>query len=94
MATRKTAKKRQTQTTCKELTELVLDYCNGSPDPRLERAFHQHLRGCPDCVSFLSTYKKTVEVTRSVKAEDIPPKVRSSILTFLRQRARRGRAAL
>jgi anti-sigma factor RsiW len=88
MATLKTAKK--TQTTCKELTRMILDYVNGSLSPSMRRAFQHHLRACPDCVSFLKTYKKTVEVTRSVRPGDIPPRVRDNILTFLRKRARQS----
>ena len=90
MAIRKTATKVKTQPTCKELADLVLDYLNGSLNPSLKRAFQRHLRVCPDCVSFLNTYKKTVEVTRSVTPDAIPSEVRESILTFLRKRARRS----
>jgi len=28
-------------------------------------AFEAHLDACPDCASFLATYKKTIELTRS-----------------------------
>jgi hypothetical protein len=29
------------------------------------RSFERHLAICPDCVAFLKTYKKTIELTRS-----------------------------
>jgi len=28
-------------------------------------AFEAHQRVCPDCLAFLRTYKKTIEITRS-----------------------------
>jgi hypothetical protein len=88
MATGKAAKAR-TNKSCKEIAELVYDYLNDKLSRAVKRDFQQHLRLCPDCVSFLNTYKKTVAVTRSVDPEAIPPKVRDNILSFLRKRMRR-----
>lgn len=94
MATRNAAPKKVTEKSCTQMTDLVFDYLNGKLTPALKRDFEQHLRICPDCVSFLNTYKKTVQVTGSVVAEEIPPKVRSNILAFLRKRVRSSRACL
>ncbi len=58
--------------------------------PNVKRDFQQHLRICPDCVNFLDTYKKTVSVTRSIRPDEIPPKVRNNILDFLRARVRKS----
>ncbi len=88
MSSRKTAFKRFADNTCKQMTDLVLDYLNDTLSPTVKRDFRRHLRICPDCVGFLNTYKKTVAVTRSVKAEDIPVKVQQKLLEFLRARMR------
>jgi hypothetical protein len=85
------ARKTLTNKTCKQMTELVYDYLNDALGPRVKRDFMKHLAICPDCVSFLNTYKKTVEITLSVRAEDMPATVRDNILAFLRRRARRHR---
>jgi hypothetical protein len=53
----------------------------------------RHLAICPDCVSFLNTYKKTVQITGSVRVEEMPARVRDNILAFLRRRARRNRTS-
>jgi hypothetical protein len=58
--------------------------------PAVERDFQQHLRLCPDCVNFLNTYKKTVSVTRSIRPEEIPPRIRDTIVDFLRARVRKS----
>jgi hypothetical protein len=71
------------------MTDLVFDYLNGKLAPSVKRDFEQHLSICPDCVSFLKTYKTTVATTRSIKAEQLSPKVRENILAFLRKRIRR-----
>jgi hypothetical protein len=86
------ARKRSGRTggkTCKEITDLVLDYFNERLNAEEKREFKQHLRICPDCVSFLNTYKKTVSVTRSLDSDEIPGGVRENILQFLRKRARK-----
>jgi len=55
-----------TNKTCKQMTDLVLDYLNDKLAPTTKRDFQRHLRICPDCVNFLNSYKKTVAVTGSV----------------------------
>jgi hypothetical protein len=89
MATRKAAIA-STNKTCKEITELIFEYVNDTLSPAVKRDFHRHLRICPDCVKFLNTYKKTASVTRSIRPEEIPPRVRSNILDFLRARLRKS----
>jgi Putative zinc-finger len=90
MAARKSAQEILTKKTCKQMTNLVFDYLHDKLSPNVKRDFQQHLRICPDCVNFLNTYKKTVSVTRSIRAEEIPPSVRNSILDFLRGRMRKS----
>jgi hypothetical protein len=90
MAKRKTANKALANKTCRQMTDLALDYLNEKLAAAVKRDFEQHLSICPDCVSFLNTYKKTVAATRSITASRLPPKVREIILTFLRKRIRRS----
>ena len=90
MAKRKRGKIILTEKTCKQITNLVFDYLNDNLSPNIKRDFEQHLRICPDCVNFLNTYKKTVSLTRSVRPEEIPPRVTNNILDFLRSRVRKS----
>jgi hypothetical protein len=48
--------------TCKQEVSFIDDYLAATLDPRLSQAFDAHLSGCPDCVAFLATYRKTVEI--------------------------------
>ncbi len=79
-----------TDKTCTEITDLIFGYVNDQLGPQIKLDFQRHLRICPDCVSFLNTYKKTASVTRSIRPEEIPSKVRSNILDFLRRRMRKS----
>ena len=84
MTSREQALKPVTDRNCKEITGLILDYLNDTLSPPVRRDFNRHLRICPDCVAFLRTYKKTAALSRSVRVEDLPAKVRRNILDFLR----------
>jgi hypothetical protein len=90
MTPRKAATKTLTNRTCKEITGLIFGYLNDTLSPSVRRDFKRHLRICPDCVNFLNTYKKTASVTRSIRPEEIPPKIRQNILDFLRERMRKS----
>ena len=94
MVRRKTAASTLTNKTCKQIADLVLGYLNNQLSPRIKRDFEQHLDICPDCVSFLQTYKKSVELTGAVNPVEMPAKVRDNILSFLRKRIRRVSAIL
>lgn len=66
MAGRSNSKTRlQTVETCKDATNLLLEFMSGELDSETNLEFEKHLEVCPDCVAFLNTYKKTVELTRS-----------------------------
>ena len=90
MAERKKGQKILTNKTCKQMTDLILDYLSDKLSPAVKRDFQQHLKICPDCVNFLSTYKKTVSASRSIRSEEIPPLVKNNILNFLRLRTRKS----
>lgn len=86
MATRKIASRVSNNRSCKEITSLMLDYLTGKLTPTIKREFTQHLRLCPDCVSFLKTYKKTVAATGKITPEAVPSRVQQNVLAFLRKR--------
>jgi anti-sigma factor RsiW len=62
----KTNSKRKIQRveTCRDATGLILEFLSGELNPKTNSEFEQHLKVCPDCVAFLNTYKKTLELTK------------------------------
>lgn len=94
MVKRKGAAEVPSSTSCKQITALLHDYLNDKLSRKLKRDFEQHLSICPDCVSFLNTYKKTVVLTRSLDPEALPSKVCNNVLAFLRKRMRQFGAFL
>lgn len=94
MAKRKTATRTLSQKSCKEIGDLVLGYLRDELTASTRREFERHLKVCPDCVSFLNTYKKTIEITGAVEPAEMPAKVRSNVLQFIRKRLRHVGALL
>ncbi len=71
---------------CQQITDLILDYITGELHPDTASELEKHLHICPDCVAFMNTYKKTVEVTRSLPCEDIPPEMEKRVSRFLQKK--------
>jgi hypothetical protein len=55
----------KTPSTCNREVEFIADYLSSCLDHQQQAAFETHLKACSDCVAFLQTYKKTVELTRA-----------------------------
>ena len=61
--------------TCKQATSLLADYLTGTLAPGVTSELEHHLSACPDCVAFLKTYKKTIEVTQSLLLSGLLPEL-------------------
>jgi len=62
---RKNRNAHRTMSTCRDEIELISDYLTNNLSKSERAAFEAHLSACRDCGAFLSTYKKTIEMTRS-----------------------------
>jgi len=91
MPKRKPAAVHTDDKTCKEISNLLLDYVNEDLTAPVKRSFDRHLKICPDCIGFLNTYRKTISTTQSVPVEVMPERTRKNLLGFLRQRVRKLR---
>ena len=72
--------------TCQQIADFILDYITGELHPDTASQFEEHMRICPDCVSFLNTYRKTVQITRSLRYEDIPGEMEKRVRQFLQKK--------
>lgn len=86
------AKPRPDSYTCRRVTALIAAYLGGELDPEGASAFEAHVRDCRDCVTFLNTYRKSVEATRRLRYDTLPPRLQDRALKVIRQKtARRPR---
>jgi predicted anti-sigma-YlaC factor YlaD len=71
---------------CQEVIEFLDSYCDGDLSPEQRGRFEQHLSICPDCVKYLNSYRRTIELARSpheqgsVAPRDIPEDLVRAIL--------------
>jgi hypothetical protein len=89
MARSKSTRRPLSDKTCKQIADLMADFLTDKLRPVVKQEFAKHLSTCPDCVNFVNSYKKTVQSTATLRAEEIPPQVRDNILGFLRKKLRR-----
>jgi RNA polymerase sigma-70 factor (ECF subfamily) len=68
---------------CTQVTKFVHDYADKALDKPQQARFTAHLRDCPDCRSFLTTYAQAIRITKTLQCVDIPPVLQKKIQTFI-----------
>jgi anti-sigma factor RsiW len=76
--------------TCKEAIDVLADYIEVSLTPELAEELEQHLRDCAPCRVYLSTYRKTRELTGKVGRAPMPEEMKQRLHRFLLDRLRRA----
>jgi hypothetical protein len=58
--------------TCKEICELLMDYCDGELPQEHCDCICEHVRVCITCQHYLETYKITVRLCRDLPMAELP----------------------
>jgi anti-sigma factor RsiW len=77
-------KKQKIDLNCKKTTSLIMDYIMGALEPTDSIELEKHLSICPDCVAFLNTYKKTINLVSSfynIKSQKLKKRLGKSLRT-------------
>lgn len=74
--------------TCREQVELLVDYLDGTLDPRVAKALEAHLADCRPCLNFLKTYKTTSAWVRELSWEEMPDELKVRLSSFLKVKLR------
>jgi predicted anti-sigma-YlaC factor YlaD len=70
--------------TCKELTEAVTDYLEGSLSLWDRVRFQMHLGTCLGCRRYLRQMRVTIRTLGTLPAEPVPPAVREELIRRFR----------
>lgn len=78
--------------TCREFTEFLDAYLAKALTNAEQTAFDAHLAECPDCVSYLGSYRRTVDLCQSLRTAaplpaDVPTELVDAILAARKPRA-------
>jgi anti-sigma factor RsiW len=58
--------------TCRELTQLLIDFVAGELAEEHRDLVEKHLHLCPPCVAYLETYKVTIQLSRQLPPGPVP----------------------
>ena len=71
--------------TCREVTELLIDYIENALPLEQKRVLAQHICGCPPCSAYLQTYQATIMMTHRLPEEPLPAEFEKRLLAVLAQ---------
>jgi anti-sigma factor RsiW len=73
--------------TCRQFIEFLHEYFDGNQPPDIRATFEAHLRACPDCRTYLQTYRHTIKLARAAVAvndkdavDSVPPALINAVL--------------
>jgi anti-sigma factor RsiW len=70
---------------CQELVELVTDYLEEALSDDERARFEQHLAICGGCREYVKEIRSTIQVSRELSQDALPPNVREELLTLFRR---------
>lgn len=84
------SRSRSVRLNCQQVTEMIRAYLDGELDAETHTAFEEHMRRCSDCVAYINTYKRTIQVAQSLSYDDIPAEMQKRVGQFLRAKLKRS----
>lgn len=77
--------------TCQQLIDFIGAYRDSELAPEERAEFERHLSVCPSCVAYLSTYEKTVFLSKRLGSEPAPEDVPEALVqAILASRSRQA----
>ncbi|MGD9620736.1 MAG: zf-HC2 domain-containing protein [Mycolicibacterium sp.] len=72
---------------CRDVSELLAAYIDGGLPPMRRRAVEFHLADCPDCWTYLGTYRQTIELGQDLRDVRVPAQVYERLSALVGGRA-------
>ena len=70
--------------TCKELTEVLTDYLEGTMAPEDRARFDAHLAICDGCVTYVEQMRQVIETVRELRPDDVEATASDDLLEVFR----------
>jgi anti-sigma factor RsiW len=58
--------------TCRKVTEILIDYVDGTLSIEQRNVLERHLCGCVPCAIYMHTYHDTIRLTHALPDEPLP----------------------
>jgi hypothetical protein len=69
---------------CRELVELVTAYLEGALSLENRMRFESHIAGCDGCTTYLEQMRRTIELTGTLRVDDISRDAEEKLLHAFR----------
>lgn len=70
---------------CKDVVENIMEYIDAELDEETLEVLEQHSSGCPECLAFIRTYRKMLELTGRLRDNTfVTPGIRERLKKFLK----------
>jgi anti-sigma factor RsiW len=69
---------------CREVVELVTAYLEGALSLGDRMRFENHLSACDGCTMYLEQMRRTIELTGTLRIDDVPPDAVSKLVHAFR----------
>lgn len=69
--------------TCREIIEFLMEYLDDELPPAQKAVFDRHMKVCPQCVCYLDSYKRTIEMGKTAftcKGDNVPDQVPEELI--------------
>lgn len=72
---------------CSDTEHLLFEYIEGDLSEETRHKLDKHLADCPNCVRYVGSYRKTIELTHSHGLPEIamPPELQSRLREFIQK---------
>jgi anti-sigma factor RsiW len=77
--------------TCRQLVEVLIDFVSDELPDDHRQLIEQHLEMCPPCVTYIETYRLTIQLTRQLPPRPIPPELAAHLRSVLSEICTRPR---
>jgi anti-sigma factor RsiW len=69
--------------TCRKVTELLIDFVEGTLTDDQQSLLQRHLCGCVPCAIYMHTYHDTIRLTHALPDEPLPPEFAARLKAML-----------
>lgn len=76
--------------TCQQLIDFLDEYVSGAMDAPRRKTLDEHIAVCPDCVNYVDSYRKTIELGKAALSRvdspapaDVPVGLVKAVLSAL-----------
>lgn len=74
---------------CKDVVENIVEYIDNELDDKTLYELESHLGGCPECRSFVNTYRRMLQLSGNLKNKKfVTQEVRNRLKDFLKSRVK------